>query len=156
MRRVMFIAGLSVLALGSAAWADDFRAYDVEIIQPWTRATAPGETTAMVFMKLDNTGGIADRLLRASTPAADVVELHGAVVTTDEIKMEAVKAIELPPGIDVMLQPGGLHLMLTGLKGPLEKGTELPLTLTFERGGMVDITAEVTDPGATEPPADDD
>ena len=39
MRRVMFIAGLSVLALGSAAWADDFRAYDVEIIQPWTRAT---------------------------------------------------------------------------------------------------------------------
>ena len=57
MRRVMFIAGLSVLALGSAAWADDFRAYDVEIIQPWTRATAPGETTAMVFMKLDNTGG---------------------------------------------------------------------------------------------------
>jgi copper(I)-binding protein len=155
MRLPILIGGLLLLAQGSLALADDFRANDVEIVEPWARATAPGETAAMVFMKLDNTGNIADRLLRASTPAADRVELHGAVVDAADIQMQAVKAIELPPGVDVMLQPGGLHLMLIGLKDPLEKGETVPLTLTFERGGMVDITAEVTDAGATEPPPDE-
>ena len=79
MRLRLLIAGLLLSGLGSAALADDFRAYDIEIIQPWARATAPGDTTAMVFMRFDNTGDIADRLLRASAPMADRVELHGEI-----------------------------------------------------------------------------
>jgi len=155
MRLMMLVAALLVTG-ASVAWADDFRAYDVEIVQPWARATPPGETTAMVFMKLGNTGDIADRLLRASAPAAERVELHGAEVGSDEIKMKTVDVIALPPGQDVMLQPGSWHLMLIGLKEPLVAGSTLPLTLTFERGGMVDVTAEVTDVGAMAPPPDDD
>ncbi len=156
MRFTVLVAGLLLPALGSTAWADDFRAYDVEIIQPWVRATAAGETTATVFMKLDNTGDIADRLLRASAPVAQQVELRNTVVGPDEITNRKVGVIDLPPGTDVMLQPGGLYLTLIGLKAPLVAGSTLPLTLTFERGGMVDITAEVTDAGAMAPPPGED
>ena len=49
--------------------------------------------------------------------------------------MRPVDAIEIDPGAPVVLQPGGLHLMVIGLGEPLAEGATLPLTLTFERNG---------------------
>ena len=43
-----------------------------------------------------------------------------------------VSAIELPAGKPVELKPGGLHLMLMGLKAPLKAGETVSFTLVVE------------------------
>ncbi len=149
------ILALMLAAVG-ASWAraDDFRAYDIEIIQPWVRMPAPGLNAVSVFMKLSNTGEIADRLLRASSAIAERAELQAPSIENDEIKTRATRAIDVAPGAVVALQPGGFQVVLTGLREPVVLGAILPLTLTFERGGSVGVTAVVTDADALGPPLD--
>ena len=55
--------------------------------------------------------------------------------------------LALPGGVTLTLQPRGYHLLLIGLKAPLAKGTRLPVTLTFEKAGSIDVELLVEAPG---------
>lgn len=59
--------------------------------------------------------------------------------------MREVGSIELPAGKMVMLQPGGLHIMLLDLAGPLELGSSFTATLDFAVAGPLEVTFEVRD-----------
>jgi copper(I)-binding protein len=41
------------------------------------------------------------------------------------------------------MQPGGLHIMLQGLKQPLDAGSSLPLILEFRDAGMLTVQVPV-------------
>jgi len=56
--------------------------------------------------------------------------------------------IPLPPGQEVRLAPGGLHLMLIGPQGAFVQGSMIPLTLVFERAGRVQVELAVQGAGA--------
>jgi len=94
------------------------------------------------FLKIQNQGG-ADRLLAASSSAAGMVQLHSMAMDGNVMKMREVEAIELPAGKTVELKPGGLHIMLMGLKAPLKAGSSVPLTLKFEKAGAVTVNLTV-------------
>jgi periplasmic copper chaperone A len=64
------------------------------------------------------------------------------------MKMRAVSALDIPPGSTVILGTGGYHVMLTGLRQPLTVGEKVPLTLTFEKAGGLDVSAYVEVPKA--------
>lgn len=68
--------------------------------------------------------------------------------------MRRVGAIKIGPGQSAVLKPGGLHIMLMGLKTPLEEGAAFPLTLTFEKAGPLDIRVQVHEPGTMAPGPD--
>jgi len=53
--------------------------------------------------------------------------------------------IEIPAGGTVIMEPGGLHLMLINLTEPLEAGAAYPLTLKFERAGEWTLHVPVAD-----------
>jgi copper(I)-binding protein len=57
--------------------------------------------------------------------------------------MRPVDAIEIVPGESAILEPGGLHLMLSGLKQKLDPGATIPLTLVFEHAGEVTLDVPV-------------
>ncbi|MBD0274830.1 MAG: copper chaperone PCu(A)C, partial [Acetobacteraceae bacterium] len=67
------------------------------------------------------------------------------------MRMRAVEVIEVPAGQTVTLRPGGLHLMLIGLALPLREGETVPVTLRFERAGVVPVELSVQAAGAREP-----
>jgi copper(I)-binding protein len=54
-----------------------------------------------------------------------------------------VDQIDLPAGEMVTLAPGGLHVMLIGLKQQLQPGDDVPLTLTLDDGSELSLTAPV-------------
>jgi copper(I)-binding protein len=117
--------GLLVCALGSVpAWAQ------VKIDEPWARATVAGQKATGVFMKLTATQG--SQLVGVSSPVAGVAEVHEMKMDGNVMKMAAVPAIDLPAGKPVALQPGGYHVMLMDLKGPLAKDTSVTITLKFK------------------------
>jgi len=142
--RILFF----VLLLASAFSA---KAADVAVEQPWARATPGRAPNGAAYFTLANTGKDADRLISASTPAAARAELHTHVHSGTVMEMRPVEAIEVKPGERVTLQPGGLHVMLMGLKAPLKEGERMPLTLRFARGGEVTVDVPVGKAGASGP-----
>ena len=86
--------------------------------------------------------------MAATTAVAKSVELHTMSMEGDVMKMRQLDAIELPKGAMVELKPGGLHLMLMGLKAPLKAGDTFPMTLRFEKAGEVVVTVKVEAPQA--------
>ena len=120
----------------------------LQIDHAFARATPPGAKTGGVFFTVDNAGNSADRLLRASTPIAAAVALHQMVLDGGVMRMRAVPSIEVIPFGKLELTPSGYHLMLLELKQPLKAGERFPLTLTFERGGTIQISVAVEGMGA--------
>ncbi len=133
----------AVLALSvPLAGAHGYKLGPIEIGHPWARATAPGQAAGGGFLKLRN-GGAADRLLAASSDAAERVELHSMKMEGDVMRMRQLDAIDLPAGATVALEPGGLHLMFLGLRQPLAAGSRFPLKLRFEKAGEVTVEVKV-------------
>ena len=67
------------------------------------------------------------------------------------MKMRPLASLDIPAGQPVTLKPGGEHIMLMGLNGPLREGQSFPLTLTFEKAGTREVTVAVEKPGAAGP-----
>jgi hypothetical protein len=128
--------------------AAEVKLKDLLIDHPYARATPPGAAVAGAFMRVENTGKEADRLVRAASPVASTVEIHEMAMEGGVMKMRAVPGIDVKPGALVILKPGGYHVMLIGLKKPLVKGETFPLTLTFEKSGSVDVAVGVEAMGA--------
>lgn len=141
MKHFLLITSLA-LALAAAVSAEDgasTRAGDIMIHDGWARASIGKAPNSAAYMTLMTEGGVADRLIAASTPAADRAELHNHILEDGIAKMRSVDAIDVAPGAATALEPGGLHIMLMGLKEKLDEGSELPLTLTFEKAGDVEL-----------------
>lgn len=135
-------AAAGVLA-GPLVAAHGFEKDDLKVRHPWTRATAAGEEFAVGYMEIRNSGREHHRIIGASTPAAERVELHAARREGDSAKTRDVKTFEVPARRRLLLRPGGYHLALVGLRNPLVKGNRVPLTLHFERAGELKVELEV-------------
>jgi len=120
------------------------RAASVEVVDPWIRATVPGQQVAGAYMRL--TAHQDMRLVGATSPVAERVELHFMRMNGDSMEMRALDTLDLPAGEPVDLSPGGTHAMLIGLKRPIRDGDRVPMTLTFEgpegRAEHIDLRAE--------------
>ncbi len=87
-------------------------------------------------------------MLAASTPIAAQVGPHKMTNDNGVMRMRPLDAVEVKAGGRTELKPGGIHFMLTGLKAPLKEGQNFPLTLTFEKAGVIETTVPVEKPGA--------
>jgi copper(I)-binding protein len=114
------------------------------IADAWIRAAPPGARTAAAYLTITSTSA-GDRLLGAATPAAAAVEIHTHVVEAGMSRMVRLPELTLPAGETVRLEPGGLHLMLLDVSGPLAAGTKVAMSLRFAEAGTVEIEVPVVD-----------
>lgn len=150
LRAARFGAACALLAsFGPPVLAHGARVGEIEISHPYATPSLAGTRNgAAYFVKLENTGAKADKLVRASTPAADRVELHSMAVDGQGVmRMREIAAIELAPKASIALRPGArFHLMMMSLKEPLKEGASFPMTLEFERAGKVEVKVVVQVP----------
>jgi copper(I)-binding protein len=144
---------VSVLLLAApSVRAEDVKAGDLVISQPWARATPGGAKTGGGFLTIENKGSTPDRLVGVSADVAGKVEVHEMAMDGGVMKMRPVEGgLTIDPGKTVKLAPGGLHLMMMDLKSPLKQGDMLPVTLQFEKAGKVAVTLDVQAIGAPGP-----
>lgn len=138
-RRTLLAALTALPLFASAAGATTDT---VEIVDGYARATAPGAMAGAAYLTIRSLGP-ADRITGVSSAAAARTEIHESVETDGMMQMRPVDALDLPAGGEVALAPGGLHVMLIGLTGPLVVGESLALTLQFEHAGAVTVTLPV-------------
>lgn len=106
-----------------------------------------------VYMTITNETGSDDALIDAVVPGCGTVELHEMVMEDDVMRMRQMDGnrIPIPAGETVTLQRGGLHVMCIDKTGEFAVGDSVPVTLTFENAGEMEVTAEVIDPGEMSP-----
>lgn len=97
----------------------------------WARATAPGATTGAIYGKLQNGGSEAVSLSSVRFEKAGHVMVHRTVESDGMMRMMHAE-VTLEPGASVVLEPGGLHIMLMGLKAPLIPGCIYKVELEWD------------------------
>lgn len=143
---------LSAALAATSASAQHAMAGDLVIADAWTRATAPTARNGGAFMTITNKGSQPDRLVAASTPASERTELHTHRMDNGMMMMRPVEGgIDVPANGAAELKPGGLHVMMLGLKQPLVEGETIPVTLTFAHAGSVTVDVPVGKAGAAGP-----
>lgn len=125
----------------------------LSVAEAWTRATPPGSRTGAGYLSVDNRGG-EDRLLRAQSPRAGRVEIHGMSMTGGVMKMWHEKdGVLVPKHGRLQLAPRGTHLMFFELGSAFIEGEKIPVTLYFEKAGAVRVELQVMPIGAAGPGA---
>jgi len=137
MKRLL-TTSLLFFALAGTAFAQ------VTVSEPWVRATVASQKASGAFMTL--TAARGTRLVEARSPVAGVVEIHEMALENNVMRMRAIAGLDLPAGKPVELKPGGYHVMLMALKGPLNTGEVVPITLVFEGPDKSRETLEVRAP----------
>lgn len=130
-----------VVAASQPLWAHEFRAGDLMIDHPWSRATPEGARVAAGYVVIRNAGSSPDRLLAATGEIAGTTEIHEMAVDANGVMtMRPVTAgIEIPAGGEVKLEPGSYHIMFMDLNRGAKEGEKFKGTLTFEKAGAVDV-----------------
>ena len=129
------------LALVAAPWAVHAQ---TTVKDAWVRGTVPQQKATGMFAQLTSTAG--GKLVSASSPVANIVEIHEMAMEGDVMKMRAVPGLELPAGKAVDLKPGGYHVMLLDLKQTLKTGDTVPVRLVIEGQDGKRETVEVNAP----------
>lgn len=104
-----------------------------------------GAKSGAAFFMIMNHGDEDDRLVAASSDAAPRVELHTHIEDANGVmKMRELEdGIAVPAGGMHALKRGGDHVMFMGLEAAFEQGSEIDVTLTFEKAGDVTVSIPV-------------
>ena len=118
--------------------AAEYRAGNLVIDQPWSPPTPPVAAVGALYFSVANGGPRADVLVSVSSPIAREIEIHESRAVRGSIQMRAVTSVECRPGT-TKISPGGLHVMLLGLRQPLVAGMTFPASLHFRDAGAVTV-----------------
>jgi len=140
---------LAVAACLAIVGAASAQTGQLEVSSAWARATPAKAETGIAYLTIRSPA--ADRLVSVSSPVAKKAELNSMEMSGMVMKMRPLASLDIPAGQPVTLKPGGDHIMLIGLNGPLREGQSFPLTLTFENAGAREVTVAVEKPGAAGP-----
>jgi copper(I)-binding protein len=100
-----------------------------------------------IYFTIENTNAAVDILFSAAVAQsfAKSASVHeagsssGAAATS----MTDVTSVKIPANGTVTFEPGGYHVMLTGLAAPLKAGQKFDLNLGFMNAGIIKVTVTV-------------
>jgi periplasmic copper chaperone A len=149
--RPLVLAAFASLA-AFAAQAQEFKGGDITIDKVWSRATPKGAIVGAGYLVIRNHGATPDRLIGGAADFAANVSVHEMSKDNGVMRMrELTSGLDIPANGQVVLSPGGYHLMFTGLKQPLKLGDSVKVSLTFEHAGTIAVEFAVGGIGASGP-----
>jgi copper(I)-binding protein len=135
---------LASTALCGAAAARDVASGPLKITRLWSPPAPPSAPTAAGYLTIANAGPAPDRLIGASSPDFNGVQIHLMSMADGIMSMRPVpRGLVVPAGGSVTLAPDGFHLMLTGPRRAFKAGEHIPVVLTFEHAGSVRAELDV-------------
>lgn len=161
-------AALVVSACSSSGSSSTtFKSKNIVVSNVWARESAGAADNGAVYLTIENTSGTVDKLFSASVPQSfakgasihEMVMGDGTTATTmamdssssttagsgssSMMSMKEVSSVTIPANGTVTFEPGGYHIMLTGLAAPLKNGQKFDVNLGFLNGGVIKVTATV-------------
>lgn len=103
---------------------------EVTVSEAWARATAPGQQSAAVSMRIVSPKDAS--IVAVTSKASRSAEIHSMTEENGMMQMRELAALPLQAKREVTLGNDGNHLMLVGLKKPLKEGDAVALTITVQ------------------------
>ncbi|WP_373504688.1 copper chaperone PCu(A)C [Aestuariivirga sp.] len=125
---------------------------DIVVEQAWARLAPGGARTGAVYLTVHNKSGQDDLLLAVDSPVAKSTAVQVTIVENDVARMEPLPAgVNLPSHGEVVMRPGGMHIMMTGVSADMKVGSLLPVKMVFRDAGSLDFEVPVVPLGAFDP-----
>ncbi|AQT60551.1 copper chaperone PCu(A)C [Cellvibrio sp. PSBB023] len=127
-----FIRGVFIVSLGVIA-VSVFSA-DREVVsvqQAWVKLAPPGAAVNAAYMRLQNQSPIAQTIIAVSADCCSQVMMHESRLEGDSVVMDHKERLEIPAQSELVLAPGGLHLMLMGAHKPLTMNDKVSFVVEF-------------------------
>jgi len=113
----------------------------VTIDDPWMRSGNKGNNAA-IYLTIKNSTDWPVNLISANVDKADETQIHMSMTASNGMtSMQHQQNVTIPANDEVKFEPGGLHIMLIGLKDDIREGEKINITLNFE--GIDAISLEV-------------
>lgn len=105
--------------------------------QNWARPGTQGRMSGAYFI-YKNPLDVSDTLISVESPQAMMTQIHESYTTDDGLAgMREMKEVIVQPKESLVLQQGGLHVMLMNLKKDLAENDSVDITLNFRKSGTV-------------------
>ena len=149
-----FLAAALMIALAACGQTSERAAQQAPVAalrvdNAWAAPTPGGVDVSAGYLMLVNATAAEDVLVGVSSPRAARVEVHEMTMQDGVMQMRAVERLAVPAGGSIELAPSGRHLMFYGVAQPFAEGEAIPVRLTFERAGEMDVSLPVRRPGAS-------
>ncbi|PKG97798.1 copper chaperone PCu(A)C [Paraglaciecola sp. MB-3u-78] len=119
---------------------------EIIVTEATVRLLPPGVPNTAAYFSIQNSSDTTQILIGASADFATKAEIHNHIMVNDMMRMEQQSEVVIQPGESVQFAPGGLHLMLFGLKQPLLEGQSVAISLQTKDGEFIVIQANVARP----------
>lgn len=118
----------------------------IDISEPRLRLPPGGRDVTAAYLTLTNNQDVPRKLVGAESPDAARIELHAHLTGADGVKqMRQVNEVVIPAKGTAVLAPGGLHLMVFGIKPDVKPGDQIKITLTFDNARRVSFQTPVVE-----------
>ncbi len=135
------------MAAALAGFSLSAHAAGVSVEGAHARPSLGAARNSAAYMTLKNDADAPDRLIRAESDVAAQVSLHTHLMKKMDgkviMQMRPVRDMPIAAHGETKLHPGGLHIMLIGVKKPLKPGDSFSLRLIFEHAAPVTVKAPV-------------
>lgn len=115
----------------------------ITIDDPWIREAPPGVAMLAAYMTISNKSGDKVVLRQASSPDFKKVEMHLTKMQEGMSHMLKQVVLQIGPNENIILEPGGKHLMLMKPQRQLKAGDTVQLQLKFDNGEDIAVQAVV-------------
>ncbi|MDA9865232.1 copper chaperone PCu(A)C [bacterium] len=130
-------------ALAFALFPSLVSAGDIAASDAYVPLAPKGAMAHAAYMKLTNSGTKTRSLIGLKAPAYAMVHLHQSNEQDGVATMTAMDQVDIKPGQTIVLEPGGLHVMLMKPSDPVGLGDTVDLTLEFANGETLGVAANV-------------
>lgn len=130
MRIAGSVALLCMLLLSGCSAENDAATSPIAIENAWLRTPPHGLDKTAGYFQLTNRTGNSMTLIGAISEQIRSIEMHTTIVDGDMMRMRRLKTIPIPAGETIRFEPGGMHLMIFGLR----TSGDITITLQFEDG----------------------
>jgi periplasmic copper chaperone A len=140
MKKLIILITAGILVLSACGATGD----GITIRGQWARPGSQGGNGA-VYFTIRNNSATADELIDASSDVAEAVEIHESKMEGDVMQMNRLMSLALDAKTEMEFKPGGLHIMLIGLRRDLKVGDEIQVTLHFRDSEDITLKVPVRD-----------
>lgn len=131
---------ISCMVVAQAVLAGD---KTLRIADAWVREPPPTQEVLAAYMRIHNDAFDPRRITAVSSPDFRSVEMHRTVMQDGLARMVPQPDIVIPARGEVVLEPGGYHLMLIGPLKPLRAGNRVTIRLQLGTDLQQTVEAEV-------------
>ena len=115
----------------------------VSISAGWILAAPPTSHAVAGYMTIDNIGTGLAKVVGVTSPVFSRIAIHGSKQEDGMMRMRAVSELRIASGERLVLQPGGMHLMLVEPNAPLQLGDTVAVRVILDGAEPIDVLLTV-------------